>query len=107
ALQGEAFVEDVVDQQHAAAEQRGGRAVLPHQVAAGFAVVTGGVQVVELQVLAACAQFQRKLAGERQRAVHDRQIDRDFTLVIARDRVGDAGNGLVDGGAVDQQVGLG
>ncbi|MCY1458687.1 hypothetical protein D9M71_760860 [compost metagenome] len=65
------------------------------------------MQVIELQVLAACAQFQRELAGERQRAVHDRQIDRDFTLVIARDRVGDAGNGLVDGGAVDQQVGLG
>ena len=45
--------------------------------------------------------------GERQRTVHDGQEQRGLALVVARDGVGDAGDGGVDGGAVDQQVGLG
>ena len=65
-----AFVEDVVDQQHAAAAQRRRRAVLPRQFAAGGrAAVAGGVQVVEFQVEPARAEFQRQLrrrtAGRR------------------------------------------
>jgi len=65
------------------------------------------VQVIELQVLAARAEFKRQLAGERQRAVHDRQEQRHLALVVGRDAIGDARDGRIDGGAVDQQVGLG
>ena len=103
-----AFVQDVVHQQHAAAVQGGRRSVLPHQFAAGgLAAVTGGVQVVELQVQAARAQFQRQLAGERQRTVHDGQVDRHLTGVVACDGRGHLRDGTVDRRAIDQQVGVG
>lgn len=65
------------------------------------------MQVIELQVLAACAQLQRQLAGEWQRAVHDGQIHRHFAGIVARDRIGDGGDGGIDGRTVDQQIGLG
>ena len=67
-----AFVEDVIDQQHAATVQRRGRTMLPHQFAArGFAAVTRGMQVVEFQVQAQRTQLQGQLPGERQRAIRE------------------------------------
>src|SRR5690606_24400304 len=86
ARQGVALVDDVVDQQHATAAQRGGRAMLPHQfTTGGGTAVAGGVQVVELEVQAARADLQCEVGGERQAAVHHGQEQRPRAVGVVGD----------------------
>src|SRR5690606_29379194 len=107
-LERVAFVENVVDQQHAAAAHRRGRTMQPGQSrAGGAAAVAGGVQVVELEVEAALAQREGQLPGERQAAVHHGEKQRRLRVVgiVGEDRVGDLLDGVLDLVAVEQQFG--
>ena len=90
--QGMAFVEDVVGQQHLAPAHRRGRAMQPRKPrSAGLAAIAGGVQVIEFEVEPALAQRERELRGERQAAVHHRDVQRHLAFGIGiSDLAGDA-----------------
>src|SRR5690606_19112905 len=96
------------DQQHATAAHRRGRAVQPGQAGTGgVAAVTGGVQVVELEVEAAFAQREGELSGERKPTVHHREEQRRLRVVgvVGHDRVGHFLDHLVQLVAIEEQFG--
>ena len=104
--QGVALVEDVVGQQDLASAHRRGRAMQPGQAGAGgLAAITRGVQVVELQIQPEFAQRERELRGERQPAVHHREVQRHVAVGIGRtDLVGHAHDRRFQRGLVEDDM---
>ncbi|MCY1372702.1 hypothetical protein D9M69_599310 [compost metagenome] len=88
------LVEDVVDDQHVAVDERQLRLGLPEQLAAGsLAAVAGGMQVGQLERE---VQLGQQLAGEDQPAVHHAEHHRVALGQLAVDRLGDLGDGRLD-----------
>ncbi|MNN46540.1 hypothetical protein D3C81_1609240 [compost metagenome] len=102
--EGVPFVEDVVDDQYIAVNERNFRLGLPEQFAAGGLVaIAGSVQVGRFQRE---IQLRQQLAGEDQAAVHHAEHHRVAFGQFAVDRLGDAADSGFHFSLVVQAIGF-